>query len=136
MQGQSNHFVRYAPEDIPYGKTRYINETRRLYSVLDKHLSESSQSGYLVGSHVSIADISLWGWVAAAGWAGVDIGEFPALKAWEERMASREGVERGRHVPEPHRMKELLADKEKMDRYAGESKKWIQEGMKADAEKL
>lgn len=139
MQGQANHFVRYAAEDIPYGKNRYANETRRLYSVLDKHLAESpssSQSGYLVGSHVSIADISLWGWVAAAGWAGVEIAEFPALKAWEERMAAHEGVEKGRHVPDPHRMKELLADKEKMERYARESKRWIQEGMKADAEKL
>lgn len=135
MQGQANHFVRYAPEDIPYGKTRYTNETRRLYSVLDKHLA-GVEAGYLVGSHISIADISLWGWVAAAGWAGVDIDEFPHLKAWEDRLAARDGVEKGRHVPDPHRLKELMADKEKMQKYADQSKKWIQDGMKADAQKL
>lgn len=135
MQGQANHFNRYAPERIEYGVNRYVNETKRLYSVLDKHLS-TSKSGYLVGDHVSIADISHWGWVAAAGWAGVEIDEFPALKAWEERMAGREGVERGRHVPDPHKMKELLADKGKMERAAGEARDWIQKGMKADAEKL
>lgn len=135
MQGQANHFNRYAPERIEYGVNRYVNETRRLYSVLDKHLS-TSKSGYLIGDHVSIADISHWGWVAAAGWAGVEIDEFPALKAWEERMAGREGVERGRHVPDPHKMKELLADKGKMERVAGEARDWIQKGMKADAEKL
>ncbi|TQS32222.1 hypothetical protein Golomagni_07467 [Golovinomyces magnicellulatus] len=36
MQGQANHFVRYAPEDIPYGKNRYVTETKRLYQVLDR----------------------------------------------------------------------------------------------------
>lgn len=34
MQGQANHFVRYAPEKIPYGITRYQNETNRLYEVI------------------------------------------------------------------------------------------------------
>ena len=29
MQGQANHFVRYAPEKIEYGMNRYVNETRR-----------------------------------------------------------------------------------------------------------
>lgn len=113
---------------------RYVNETRRLYGVLDKHLS-TSKSGYLVGDHISIADISLWGWVAAAGWAGVDIDEFPHLKAWEERMAQREGVEKGRHVPDRHTIKDLLKDKEAMEKHAAESRAWIQQGMAADAKK-
>lgn len=38
MQGQANHFYRYAPEKIPYGIDRYINETKRLYGVLDQRL--------------------------------------------------------------------------------------------------
>ncbi|KAL2222957.1 glutathione S-transferase [Thermoascus aurantiacus ATCC 26904] len=134
MQGQANHFQRYAPERIEYGVNRYVNETRRLYGVLDKHLS-TSKSGYLVGDHISIADISLWGWVAAAGWAGVDIDEFPHLKAWEERMAQREGVEKGRHVPDRHTIKDLLKDKEAMEKHAAESRAWIQQGMAADAKK-
>ena len=33
MQGQANHFVRYAPEKIEYGINRYTNETKRLYKV-------------------------------------------------------------------------------------------------------
>ncbi|KKK20269.1 hypothetical protein AOCH_006451, partial [Aspergillus ochraceoroseus] len=132
MQGQANHFSRYAPERIEYGVTRYVNETRRLYSVLDQHLA-TSKSGFLVGDHVSIADISHWGWVAAAGWAGIDIAEFPHLKAWEDRLAAREGVEKGRHVPSPHTIKDLMKDQKKVDEYAAESRKWIQQGMKTDA---
>lgn len=84
-------------------------------------------------SHFS--DIAHWGWVTAAGWAGIDIEEFPNLKAWEERMAKRPGVEKGRHVPDKHTIKELLKDKAKMEQVATESRKWVQAGMKADAEK-
>jgi glutathione S-transferase len=51
MQGQANHFYRYAPEKIKYGIDRYINESRRLYRVIDTHLAKST-SGYLVGDHV------------------------------------------------------------------------------------
>jgi glutathione S-transferase len=101
MQGEIYHFLRYAPERIEYGVNRYVNETKRLYDALDKHLS-MSKSGYLVGDHISIADISLWGWVAAAGRVGIDINEFPHLKAWEERLLSRPSVDKGRHVPNSH----------------------------------
>ncbi|KAM0802153.1 putative disulfide bond reductase yfcG [Usnea florida] len=132
MQGQANHFHRYAPEKIPYGISRYQNETRRLYGVLDRHLAGSA-SGYLVGDRCTIADIAHYGWVAAAGWAGVDIDEFPHLKAWEERMVQRPGVERGRHVPSPHRMKDM--SKEEMERLAQESGKWIQREQAKDAKK-
>ncbi|OOQ81558.1 Disulfide-bond oxidoreductase YfcG [Penicillium brasilianum] len=132
MQGQANHFVRYAPERIEYGVNRYLNETRRLYGVLDKHLA-TSKSGYLVGDHVTIADISHWGWVAAAGWAGVNIDEFPHVKAWEERMAARPALEKGRHVPNPHTIKELLKDKEAVEKSAAQTREWVQAGMKDDA---
>lgn len=134
MQGQANHFYRYAPEKIPYGINRYQNETRRLYKVLDTHLAQS-KSGYLVGDRCTIADIAHWGWVTAAGWAGVDIEEFPNLKAWDERVLERPGVEKGRHVPTPHRMKELLKDKEATERYAKEASQWIQKGQQEDAKK-
>ncbi len=134
MQGQANVFYRYAPEKIPYAIDRYQNETRRLYRVLDTHLATST-SGYLVGDKCTIADIAHWGWVTAAGWAGVDIEEFPALKAWEERMLQRPGVEKGRHVPTPHKMKELLKDKEATERFAKEVSGLIEKGQKEDAGK-
>ncbi|KAF2476979.1 glutathione S-transferase [Lindgomyces ingoldianus] len=134
MQGQANHFTRYAPDIFEYGISRYQNETRRLYSVLNTHLS-SKNIPYLTGTKCTIADIAHWGWIASAGWAGVDIDEFPALKAWEDRMAARPGVEKGRHVPDPHKIKELLKDKAKMERHAAEARKWVQAGMKEDAEK-
>ncbi|TKA80971.1 hypothetical protein B0A55_02379 [Friedmanniomyces simplex] len=134
MQGQANHFTRYAPEHIEYGVNRYQNETRRLYSVLDKHLSDT-KADYLVGGKCTIADIAHWGWVSAAGWAGINIEDFPALKAWEERMWDRPAVQKGANIPDPYKMKELLADKEKMEKHAAQSRAWVQQGMKEDAEK-
>ncbi|KAI9817639.1 MAG: hypothetical protein M1832_004643 [Thelocarpon impressellum] len=134
MQGQANHFARYAPEKIEYGINRYRNETRRLYGVLEKHLA-SAGTPYLVGDKCTIADIAHYGWVTASDWAGVSKDEFPTLKAWDERMSKRPGVERGQDVPTPNRMKEVLKDKDAMDKMAQESGKWVQEGMKADAKK-
>lgn len=61
-----NSFVLgYAPEKIEYGINRYVNETRRLYRVLDTHL-EKSTSGFIVGDRVTVADMSIWGWVTDA----------------------------------------------------------------------
>ncbi|RAH48043.1 glutathione S-transferase family protein [Aspergillus brunneoviolaceus CBS 621.78] len=134
MQGQANHFVRYASEHVPYGINRYVNETRRLYGVLDKRLSESP-SGFLVGDHISLADISHWGWVTCAGWSGVDIDEFPHLKDWEERLLKREGVEKGRHVPSPHTIKEMIKDKEAAEKSMRETREWVLKGMQDDAAK-
>ena len=131
--GNSDHFTRYTPTQIEYGISRYQNETRRLYSVIDTHLS-ANKIPYLTGSKCTIADIAHWGWVASAGWSGVDIDEFPALKEWEDRMAARPGVEKGRHVPDPHKIKELLKDRAKMERHATESRAWVQAGME-DAKK-
>ena len=138
MQGQANHFSRYAPERIEYGIKRYVNETRRLYEVLDTHLKKST-SGYLVGDRCTIADIAHWGWVYAGFWAGVDIDEFPTLKAWTERMLARPGVEKGKNVPDSYKMTELYeqwkSDPSRLDAHAEHTKKWIQQGMAADAKK-
>jgi glutathione S-transferase len=61
VQGQANHFTRYAPERIEYSVNRYQNETRRLYRVLNTHL-EKSTSGYLVGDKATIADFTHYGY--------------------------------------------------------------------------
>jgi len=134
MQGQANHFSRYAPERIEYGINRYRNETRRLYGVLNTHL-EKSTSGYLVGDRATIADFAHYGWISGAFWAGIDIDEFPHLKAWEARMAARPGVQKGAAVPEPNKMKELAKDPAKLKEIADKGKEWVQKGMADDAKK-
>ena len=134
MQGQANHFARYSGEPSTYAKDRYINETRRLYRVLDTHLADGDKE-YLVGNKCTIADIAHWGWITCAGWAYVDIDEFPALKAWEDRMLARPGVEKGRHVPEPHRVKEIIKNEQEAKEMAERGRELILKGMADDAKK-
>jgi GST-like protein len=39
MAGQNHHFGQYTREKIPYAIDRYVNETNRLYGVLDRRLA-------------------------------------------------------------------------------------------------
>jgi len=93
--------------------SRFKNETKRLYGVLEKHLTDS-KSEYIVGDKCTIADISCWGWVSLCKWCNIDLSEFPALKAWDERMLERPAVEKGRQVPEKHQ-REMLQDPKAME---------------------
>ena len=95
MQGQANVFFRYAPEKIPFAISRYQNETRRLYEVLDARLAEAE---FLAGDY-SIADMATWPWVSLAEWAGVETADLPHLTRWNEALAARPAVQRGRAVP-------------------------------------
>ena len=95
MQGQANVFYRYFPEKIPAAIERYQNETRRLYSVLDKQLSENE---FLAGDY-SIADIANWSWVRVHNFAGVDLDEFEHLKRWLDQLEARPALIKGAAVP-------------------------------------
>ncbi|KAI9889256.1 MAG: hypothetical protein M1814_005631 [Vezdaea aestivalis] len=132
MQGQANHFKRYAPEKIQYGIDRYVNETKRLYQTLDTHLADTKKP-YLVGDKCTIADIAHYGWVAGSRHLGIDLKEFPALDGWLERMRARPGVEKGRNVPT--RDKTFDEETEESKKALEETKKWIMDGQKKDAEK-
>ena len=96
MMGQANVFVRYFPEKIPAVIDRYQNEVKRLFKVMDKHLSTRE---YLAGKY-SIADIANWSWVHIAYWAKIELQEFPYLNAWVERIAQRPAVIKGINIPE------------------------------------
>jgi len=61
MFGQAHHFLRAAKEPVPYGIERYVNETRRLYGVLDKHLAGQE---WLAAGEYTIADMATYPWIA------------------------------------------------------------------------
>lgn len=149
-----------APGDNSYALKRYVNETRRLYRTMDKALAQNP-SGYLVGDHVTIADIAIWPWTTAFSkfsfwemmlqscthgrkvnlkrateYSGLSqIDEFPHVKEWMYKLLARPGFEKGRNVPNPHIYLQLneLPDEE-LKRIGRERSSWIQEAMKRDAE--
>ena len=91
MAGQTHHFRLYAPEKIPYAINRYTNETRRLYGVLDRRLSDRE----FVAGDYSIADMAIIGWAKLWERQGQDIAEFPNMKRWIDTMLARPAVQRG-----------------------------------------
>jgi len=96
MFGQTHHFLRSAPEPVPYAIERYSKETRRLYGVLNKRL----EGREFLGSEYSVADIATYPWVARYDWHKVDLNDFPAVKSWFERIGGRPPVQAGMSVPQ------------------------------------
>lgn len=99
MLGQNHHFNRYAPEKIPYAIERYVNETRRLYGVLDKRLRDRD---YLAGDY-SIADMAAYPWIVPHEAQGMELADFPAVKAWFERIGAREATARAYALGEQYK---------------------------------
>jgi len=96
MAGQNHHFGLYAPEKIPYAINRYVNETNRLYGVLDRRLQGRE---FIAGQHYSIADIACYPWVVPWQRQQQNIEDFPDLSRWlraiEQRPATLRAYARG-----------------------------------------
>lgn len=85
MAGQNHHFTLYAPEKLPYAINRYVNETNRLYGVLDRQLAGKD---YIAGDY-SIADMACYPWIVPHKRQGQSLDDFPDLKRWFETIAAK-----------------------------------------------
>ena len=90
MAGQNHHFSNYAQEKITYAIDRYVNETNRLYGVLNKRLADRE---FIAGDY-SIADMASYPWIVPYKNQSQDINDFPHLKRWLETIAARPAVVR------------------------------------------
>ena len=114
MLGQANHFARYAKEKIPYAIDRYVNETHRLFRVLNDQLARQAAAGrqYVAGDDVSIADFAILDWSNSyANWA-IDEAEFPHWLAWRARMRARAGTARALAFQLPDKPVDLARDEQ------------------------
>ena len=59
--------------------------------VMEGHLRDRT---FFVGDHYSIADIALYAYTHVADEGGFDLGRFPAIGAWMERIKKQPG-----HMP-------------------------------------
>jgi GSH-dependent disulfide-bond oxidoreductase len=107
MAGQNHHFVQYAPEKIPYAMNRYVNETNRLYGVLNKRLAGRD---FICGADYSVADMACYPWIAPHKNQQQNLDDFPDLKRWFEAIAARPATvrayEKGAAVSAPTTMSE------------------------------
>jgi GST-like protein len=95
--GNNNHFRTYAADQHPYAIKRFLDETHRLYGVLEERLDGRD----FVADDYSIADIASFTWMRSYERRGVDINEFPRVKGWIERIAARPAVQKGVAIKAP-----------------------------------
>lgn len=90
--GEANHFRTYAADkNEHYAIERFANEVNRLYGVMNTRLADRA---FLAGRY-SIADMACIGWASRAERHGHDLGAFPNVTRWIERMLARPAVKRG-----------------------------------------
>ena len=95
MLGQAHHFLHFNPGRSDYAELRFQNEVARLYGVLEKRLGGRD---YICDEY-SIADIACWPWVSRYEWQRINLAEYPNVRSWYKRLLTRDGVQRGYHVP-------------------------------------
>lgn len=108
MAGQNHHFGTYAPEKIPYAINRYVNETNRLYGVLNKQLA----SGAFIAGEYSIADMACYPWIVPHARQGQKLEDFPHLKRWFDAIAARPATVRAYALVEKVNAKPTIHDDE------------------------
>ena len=95
MLGQAHHFLHFNPGKSDYAETRFGEETKRLYGVLNLQLNGRD---YVAGEY-SIADMAIWPWVARFEFQKIDLNQFPNVKHWYTNIAKRPAVIAGYNVP-------------------------------------
>jgi GST-like protein len=90
MAGQNHHFGQFAKEKIPYAIKRYVDETARLYGVLNRRLADRA---FIAGDY-SIADMACFPWIAAHPRQQQNLTDFPHLQRWYRSLHQREATQR------------------------------------------
>ena len=91
-----NRFVNYHPEKIASAQERYVNEVKRIMSVLNTALEGKE---WLVGDKCTYADLAFVSWDAMLPvslgdyYKTIDFETVPHYRAWYERLRARKSVE-------------------------------------------
>lgn len=103
MFGQVGFFTKFAGKDFEdkRPRDRYVNESRRLLGVLDRHLADQD---WIMGEEYTIADIATFPWIrnliefyGAGDLVGID--DFANVRRVLAEFVSRPAVQRGLNVP-------------------------------------
>lgn len=97
MLGQAHHFLRDAPEKLPYAMRRYQEEAYRLYRVLNARLAGRD----FVAGDYSIADIAILGWAHRHPRHNVSLPDYPEVDRWYTSLLARPAVARALAIPDP-----------------------------------
>jgi GSH-dependent disulfide-bond oxidoreductase len=108
MAGQNHHFKQYAREKLAYAIERYVNETNRLYGVLNKRLADRA----FVAGDYSIADMAAYPWIVPHEAQGQKLDDFLHLKRWFEAIKARPATQRAYAIAAAINTTPILSDEE------------------------
>jgi len=77
---------------------RYVNETNRLYGVIDRRLADRP---FLVGDAYTIADMAAYPWIVPWKRQQQNLDDFVNLRRWFDAIAARPGTQRAYAKAEP-----------------------------------
>ena len=90
--GQYHFFYKFNKGLSEVGEKRYFEMTKKVYEVLENHLSKNN---YLAGVNYSIADIATWPWIARHQWHDIGLKNYKNLTRWYNDISQREAVKKG-----------------------------------------
>ena len=94
--GQLHHFSHFNPGKSLYSEERFYKAAVKVYTALNNQLKKNN---YFAGTEYSIADISMFPWIARHDWhmpGRVDLrNNYKFLVSWYERIGSRSAVIKG-----------------------------------------
>ena len=94
--GQLHHFSHFNPGKSLYSEERFYKGALRVYAALNNQLKKNK---YIAGKEYSIADISLFPWIARHDWHMPDKinlrNDYKFLVNWYDRVGSRSAVIKG-----------------------------------------
>ena len=99
MAGQNHHFGIYAPEKLPYAINRYVNETNRLYGVINRRLADRA---FLAGENYTIADMAAYPWIVPWKRQQQNLDDFANLRRWFDAIRERPATVRAYAKGEPY----------------------------------
>ncbi|KAJ6264599.1 Glutathione-S-transferase [Drechslerella dactyloides] len=93
------HKEKYGEAAPPHVVQRFRDEIHRVCGVVEGQLARQKAKGsdWIACDRMTIADIAWYPWSRANAFAGIDMEEFPNLKAWVDRMGEVPAV---KHVYE------------------------------------
>lgn len=99
MFGQFGHFFKYAAGKTTdsYGVDRYLEESQRILSILDKRFSDGRQ--WMMGDELTVADIAIGPWIKGLDWydGHEELGteNYQHVIAFRDRFYDLPSVQRG-----------------------------------------
>ena len=94
MLGQAHQYLFYNPGKSKFAEEKSKGYTKHVYQILDERLSSRE---YIVDEY-SIADISIWPWIARFERHQIKLDEYPNVLRWYLEISNRAAVVKGYNV--------------------------------------